>query len=97
MNASANTVIDTADNKVSCMSEFGDLPSSPQTPIFQVNPGVPATYIQTHAACLARGIRDVLRRADGDLAGDQVWMLWSSMDQLVALIDSMEFVCREEA
>ena len=96
MNTRAKTTIDTNRCKVSCTSEFGDIPVIGAS-IFKVNPDIPASYILTHAACLARSTRDTLIYTDDGLDGDQVWLLWSNLDMLVALIDSLELAVRDAA
>lgn len=94
MNARANTTIDA--NQFleptkwgSGNAKFGALPII-DNHLFQVNPEIPVDYLLDHAQCMAQSVRDTLLNTDDSIDGNQVWMLWNSMDQLVALLNAIE-------
>lgn len=101
MNARVNTVIDATQSAQSTkwgtnMATFGELPVI-DNHLFSVNPEIPAKYLLDHASCLARSVRDALLNTDDGLDGNQVWLLWNSLDQLVGLLDAVEDVRRNES
>jgi hypothetical protein len=76
--------------------EFGYSPRQGLA-LFTINPEASADLVQSHASCLARGLRDRFLKADKGVTGDEVWGVWVALDQLVGLIDALEFICREAA
>jgi len=99
MNARANTKIDVSQlfkptKWGSGSAKFGEIPAI-DNHLFQVNPEIPGDQLLEHAQILAMGVRDTLLNTDDGLDGNQVWLLWNSLDQLVGLLTAIEIASKK--
>jgi hypothetical protein len=99
MNARANTTIDASEIIRPSMwgvgsAKFGESPVI-DSHLFQVNPQIPVSTLLGHAQCMAVGVRETLLNVDDNLDGNQAWLLWNALDQLVGILRAIEIASKK--